>query len=101
MDWFPCHIFQHLCRLDQELPLLEVFFYANYLSASSREKFKADGPSTGKEVECRWFLFEVDIDIREDVEQALLGKVGGWPCLERTWHIDVLTFVDTANYSHD
>ena len=44
-------------------------------------------------------IFKVDI-AREHIEDVLLGKVGGGPCLESLRNIEVPSFVFTCNDSH-
>ncbi len=62
------------------------------------EHLKRDAAGTGEEVEGGGVV-EVDIAI-EDIEDVLLGEVGGRTCLESSWYVEVPTFILSGYDSH-
>lgn len=71
---------QLLCDVLDELLLLSSHLYADHLGCSTAEEFEGDAASAAEKVE-RTTAVEVKTTL-QDVEQRLLGKVGGGACLK-------------------
>ena len=78
--------------------MVTVQLYAHHLLTTSRQQFQRDAARSREEVQgCS--ALEVDI-ARQYVEDVLLGKVRGGSCLERTWDIEMPSFIYACDDSH-
>lgn len=78
--------------------MITVGFYADHLTATTREQLQRDAARACKQVERRQ-AFEIDIAV-EHVEDILLGKIGCRTRLECTWNIEVPTFIFSCYNPH-
>ena len=96
---FGCLVVQLIDKGADETVVQGVFLHRDHPSATAAQQFERDAPGTRKEVERHGLLFKVEI-ATQYIEKVLLGKVGGRPCLEGAWHIEVTTLVFPSDYAH-
>ena len=89
---------QKLLHLADKVVLRRVNLDTHHPGTLAGEQLEADGPRTGKEVECLDAL-EVD-EVFQYVEEILPGKVGRRPGLDMGGDIEPPTPVFTADDSH-
>lgn len=65
--------------------MITIGFYADHLTATTREQLQRDAARACKQVERRQ-AFEIDIAV-EHVEDVFFGKIGGRTRFERAWNI--------------
>ena len=81
-----------------ELLLLTSHLDADNMGGASAEQFEADAACAAKEVERPT---PVDVHaVLEDVEQRLLGQIGGGPCLEVAGRVETTSAVLTCDDLH-
>ena len=89
---------QFLQTLLDETVVLTVKLYTDDRFTSARKQFQRDAARAGKEVQGSSTV-EVDI-LRQHIEDILLGKVRGRPCLEGTWNVEVAALVSSCDDAH-
>lgn len=83
--------------LAYEGSMVAVKLYADHLAASSGKQLKGYAPRAAEEVEG---LDAVKVDVAlKNIKNVLLSKVSSGTCLERTWHIEMTSFIFTGNDS--
>lgn len=71
----------------------------HHMSASSAQQFQGDASRTRKEVQCRGLFIEVQVSL-QDIEEILLGKVGGGSGFESAWYLKAASLVFACYYAH-
>ena len=77
-----------------------ITLHRHHMSASSAQQFQGDASRTRKEVQCRGLFIEVQVSL-QDIEEILLGKVGGGTGGKGLWNLKVPPFVFSCNDSHE
>ena len=81
-----------------EAVMISILFDADDVGAAARHQFEGDAARAREEVEgCGAFKVHIT---RQDIEDVLLGKVGGGSCLETPWNLKVPSLVYACNDSH-
>ena len=89
---------QFLQAVADEAVVVAVLLDADHLAAAAGEEFERDAARAGEEVEGGG---SVEVDVAgEHVEDVLLGKVGGWPRLERARNLKVASLVFPSYNPH-
>ena len=86
-------------HLANEAEMLVVFLDADDAPGSAREELEGDAARAAKEVE-GMEAFKVEVGT-EDVEEVLLGEVGGGSCLEGGGDGEVASFVFSGYGTHE
>ncbi len=89
---------EFLQAVGDETVVVAIQFDTEYMGTAARHQFEGDAARAREEVEGRG-SFKVHIT-RQDIEDVLLGKVGGGPCLETSWNLKVSSLVYACNDSH-
>ena len=78
--------------------MYKIFLHKNSFTTASAQKFVPDTSGSCKQIECRFF-FEI-IPVFENIEQAFLGNICGWPRLETFPGIKNPAFEFSSDNSH-
>lgn len=76
-----------------------ITLHRHHVSASSAQQFQGDASRTRKEVQCRGLFIEVQVSL-QDIEEILLGKVGGGSGFESAWYLKAASLVFACYYAH-
>lgn len=89
---------QLLETLADEVGVVAVCLYADDALATSGNEFQRDAARTGKEVEGGCIL-KIDVTL-QNIKDILLCKICCWARLERTWNVEMATFILSCYDSH-
>ena len=97
-QWYAHRIAHPVQAITDKAVAVAVLLYAHHALAPSGHQLERYAARSGKQVQRRC-AFKVHVS-RQHIEDVLLGKVGGWPCLEAPWYVEVSALVLSGNDSH-